>query len=502
MNNASHSNLPDFVESEIDLEFALDAHSIAIFEWNARTGILTWAPGSEERLGQAAGTVKHHDDWSKITLPEDLPSVLQTLETAIASRAKQFSFSFRVRDANNNIRAYEGSSRCIWGEDGELDKTVSVAVDVTSNFEIRRALNASHDQFQSVLETSPTALIITDDRGVVLTFSRAAEHLFGHASADVVGRHFNMLTDQKVKLLLTATRRRPGQMHLLSALRADGKTAPVEVSVHEFGAHGPRLFTIFLRDVTERFEAERRLDALRDELAHTARLNTMGEVSAGIAHELNQPLTAMTNYLAAARNTIRGGEAEDGHIERLIDLASEQALRAGDIIRKMREFLSRGEIDQQPHPISDLIHEAVSLTSLGGQKPIFDLELSIPDSLPKVMVDKIQIQQVLVNLIKNAVEELSTNPTSCPKVWISAKQSSPRQICVSVEDNGPGLPASLLDHFYEPFTSTKPNGMGLGLSISRRIIEAHGGSLVGENRNSGGATFRFNLPISKKDEAT
>lgn len=498
MNFPTNPKLPPFVESEKDLEFALDAHSIAIFQWNARTDEISWAPGSAERLGMNPPAT--YGEWVANIEPDDLAATMSRLESAAANQASSFRYHFRMNDRAGRTRMIEGSSRFVYDEDGVLLRTVGVAVDVTSHWEVRRALGASHDQFQSVLETSPTALIITDDRGVVITFSRAAEHLFGHAAADVIGKHFNMLTDQKVKLLLTATRRRPGQMHLLSALRADGKTAPVEASVHEFGVHGPRLFTIFLRDVTERVEAEQRLDVLRDELAHTARLSTMGEVSAGIAHELNQPLTAMTNYLAAARNTIKNGEAEEGQAERLMDLASEQALRAGDIIRKMRDFLSRGEIDLRSYPVADLIYEAVSLTSLGGKQPRIDLQITIEDGLPPVMVDRIQIQQVLVNLIKNAVEELSKDPHSLPKVWINARRHSPGQVGISIEDNGPGLPSSLLDRLYEPFTSTKPNGMGLGLSISRRIIDAHGSALVGDNRDSGGASFRFNLPISQKDE--
>ncbi len=492
MNPTASYALPSFVDSETDLEFALDAHAIAIFEWNAKTGAIEWAPGSAERLGMNPPST--YDEWSKNIDPSDLQQTMDSLEKAAQANAERFRYCFRMLDRDGEQRVIEGASRFVYDDNGDLERTISVSIDVTNRFEVRRALSASHEQFQSVLETSPTALIITDEDGIVLTYSRSAEELFGYKASQVVGRHFNRLTSERIKALLIATKHQRGQAHQLTALKENGETAPVEVTAHQFGGHGPTLHTIFIRDMTERYESEQRLETLREELAHAARLNTMGEVSAGIAHELNQPLTAMTNYLAAARNMLKSGEAEPENLERLIDLASKQALRSGDIIRKMRDFLSRGETEFQPHSIVSLIKEAVSLTSLGGRKPHFDLQINLDHPLPDVLVDKIQIQQVLVNLIKNAVEQLRLHPVTSPKITVSATFTDPSHISIAVADNGPGISPDIQQNLFVPFSTSKDTGMGLGLSISRRILEAHGSMLVGENDPTGGAIFRFNLP--------
>lgn len=495
-------------ESETRLELALEAHAIGIYERNCRTGEITWAPGSEERLGLTPGQIDTYDAWANSIEPEDFARISELLSQAIADQAPRFSYSFRLNLPNGTWKVMEGSSRCIYDGNGELVKTVGVSIDVTNRFEVGRALRTSHEQFQSVLETAPSALIITDEEGAILSFSKSAEHLFGYAAHEMIGQPITLLTregyevSERADSFTAEQARTASEMRTLTARHRNGSDAPVQVWVREFGSDGARLFTIFMRDITEKVLAEERLYDLRDDLAHVARVNTMGEVAAGIAHEINQPLSAMTNFLGAAKFALKSDEPNPKQLSRLVEQASEQAIRAGNIIRRMRQFVSRGDMEMQPVPISKIIEEAIALASLGSGQHDIELDIDIPTDLPRALADRVQIEQVLVNLLRNAIDELREQPRDERHICVRVRHMHSDMVEVRVEDNGPGLSDSVLDQLYAPFSSSKKKGMGLGLSICRRIVEAHGGTLTGENKTGGGAVFRFTLPVIQDERST
>jgi two-component system sensor kinase FixL len=252
-------------------------------------------------------------------------------------------------------------------------------------------------------------------------------------------------------------------------------------------------FTGFIRDLTEREESQAMLDQARSELARLARLNELGEMASTLAHELNQPLSAIANYVQGCRRML--DKIDEEHANRMrgaLDETAKQALRAGDIIRHLREFVTRGETDKGPEDINHLVEEAGALALVGsrerGIKSVFDFSAD----RTMVVADRVQIQQVLINLMRNAMEAMRDSPNK--ELIVRTRHVSPEWLRVEVQDTGPGIADEIAPQLFQPFVTTKPNGMGIGLSISRRIIESHGGELTVDRNEAGGATFAFSLP--------
>lgn len=253
-------------------------------------------------------------------------------------------------------------------------------------------------------------------------------------------------------------------------------------------------------DISERLIAKERLSTLQADLAHASRITAMGELAADIAHELNQPLTAAVNFLGTARFVLKRG-GDSSQVIAMVEAATDQALRAGEIIRRLREFVAKREIGARYEPIAPAIREAAALVLVGqdqfGVRLVYDFD-------PKaeiMLADRIQVQQVLVNLIRNSVEALRVMPKENREIRLGTRALEDGKVEISVCDTGPGIPNAVLFRMYQPFTSTKgEEGMGIGLSISRRIVQAHGGSLEAENSPSGGACFRLKLPSVGEEE--
>jgi two-component system sensor kinase FixL len=252
-----------------------------------------------------------------------------------------------------------------------------------------------------------------------------------------------------------------------------------------------RTFIGFIRDITERQGTERRLQEIQAELMHSSRLSTMGQMASALAHELNQPLTAVINYAQASRRLLGAGAGED-RIRPVIDKAVEQASRAGQIIRRLRDFLEKGETERRLEDVNKVVEEATALALVGVKDTGVKVQLEVGRDLPNVVIDKIQIQQVVMNLVRNAVEAMEASERR--ELAISTARTKDDQVEVAVLDTGPGLAPEVAAQLFQPFVSTKQRGMGLGLSICRTIVEAHGGRLGATARDGGGTAFRFTLP--------
>ena len=261
-----------------------------------------------------------------------------------------------------------------------------------------------------------------------------------------------------------------------------------------------RLFTGFARDLTERQEAQDRVQQLQSELMHVSRLTDMGQMATTIAHEVNQPLAAIGNYMEAAALLLeRGGEPEDSKLRQIMQRSGEQAVRAGQIIHRLRAFLSRGEPDRRPEPVAPLIREAAELALLGiKQNNIsIDLQPDLPEA--EIFADKVQIQQVLVNLLRNAADAVADQDEQ--RVALRAEKTD-GGVLISVSDNGPGLTDEVQCKLFEPFLSTKTSGMGVGLSVCKTIVTSHKGRIWAEQNPGGGTIFRVLLPLAPNDLAS
>jgi two-component system sensor kinase FixL len=399
---------------------------------------------------------------------------------------------------------------------------------------------AREAHLRSILETVPDAMIVIDERGYILSFSAAAERMFGFSEAEVLGENVSMLMPSPdrerhdsylERYLRTGERRIIGIGRVLTARHRDGGTFPIELSVGEARIGDDRVFTGFIRDLTERQEAELRVHDLQSVLAHVQRVSEMGTLATSLAHELNQPLTAIANYVETARDMLERNAENIAAIERSQDqpVASNaqsktqarqllkensetiaivrealaecaaQSVRAGQIVRRLRDFISRGDTERRIESLQRLITEASALALVGAGDQNIEVDVRLDPVADRVLVDRIQIQQVLLNLIRNAIEAMADSPVR--RLLVYSEPEAGGLVRVTVADSGPGLAEDISDRLFEPFRSTKTSGMGLGLSISAAIVEAHGGRIWAEPSKLGGTAFHFTVIDADSEEA-
>ena len=361
---------------------------------------------------------------------------------------------------------------------------------------------------KSILDSIPEAMIVIDERGVIQSFSAAAERQFGYAAAEAIGTNVKILMpspyreshdDYLARYLRTGERRIIGIGRVVVGERKDGSTFPMELAVGEMHVSNQRFFTGFIRDLTERQETEARLQELQSELVHMSRLTAMGEMASALAHELNQPLSAIANYMKGSRRLLAEDSDERAKVLRdVMDKAGEQALRAGEIIRRLRDFVARGESERRVEDVRKLIEEASALALVGAKDRGVRVRFEFDPKIDFVLADKVQVQQVLLNLMRNAVEAMEE--TEKRELVVSTVPAQDKLVEIKVSDTGTGIAPEVSAQLFQPFVTTKRHGMGVGLSISRTIIEAHGGSIVARPNPGGGTVFSLTLPAVTKEE--
>ena len=415
-----------------------------------------------------------------------------------------------LTDSNSQFFAVEWSRAAIFvvlgvgiAWFGERLRKARVAAD-----ESARAMIAREAHLQSILDTVPDAMVVIDTTGFVQSFSAAAEALFGYSSKEVVGKNVNILMPSPYReqhdgylqrYLKTGERRIIGTGRVVVGERKDGSTFPMELSVGEMKSGKDRFFTGFIRDLTERQVNESRLQELQSELIHISRLTAMGEMASTLAHELNQPLSAIANYLKGSRRLLELREDESSPLIRdALDKAAAQAVRAGQIIRRLRDFVARGESERRVENIKKLVEEASALALVGAKDQAIRVQFDFDPSVELVLADKIQIQQILLNLVRNSVEAMQSGARR--ELRLSAARAGNDMVRLSVADTGSGLAPEVVSQLFQPFVTTKQHGMGVGLSICRTIVESHGGQIWAEANSNGGTVFHFTLRGVRKEE--
>ncbi|MFZ5749407.1 MAG: PAS domain-containing sensor histidine kinase [Pseudomonadota bacterium] len=482
-----------FIGESTDRALFLLGADGTISSWNRGAEQLTGWP-AEEVIGKPGTLLYPTVDIEKGKPQADLARA--------ASGARVREECWRVRSDGSEFLA-DVTLSALYDASGGLIGYGQVLYDITDRKAAERALERSALHLSSILATVPDAMIVIDERGIILSFSAAAERLFGYDEDEVVGRNVSMLMPSPDRqrhdsyldrYLSTGERRIIGIGRIVVGQRRDGTDFPMELAVGEASSEGHRIFTGFIRDLTEQQRAELRLKELQSELIHVSRLSAMGTMASTLAHELNQPLTAIANYMEAGRDLLDA--AGDGSDEALmlreaLEESAKEALRAGNIVRRLREFVSRGDVEKHVEDLPHLIDEAGRLALIGakerGVRSFFDLD---PDAA-QVLADRVQIQQVLVNLIRNAVEALADSDVR--DVTVATKVDARGMVRVSVADTGPGIDPKVAGQLFQAFNSTKERGMGLGLSICRTIVEAHGGRIWTEDRPGGGTIFHFTV---------
>ena len=393
---------------------------------------------------------------------------------------------------------------------GRLIGASKVSRDITAAKRAQVALQEREAHLRSVLDTVPDAMVVIDSHGIMRSFSATAERLFGYRAEEAEGQNVSILMPSPYRenhdsylqrYFATGEKRIIGRGRVVVGLRRDGSTFPMELAVGEMNLGGTRSFTGFVRDLTERQETQQRLQDLQAELIHMSRFTSMGEMASTLAHELNQPLTAVASYLNGCRRLLDGTESVHNLMLRdAIDRAADQALRAGQIIRRLRQFVSRGESERNVESLPKLIEEASALALVGVKEAGVRVSFAFDPRIDYVVVDKIQIQQVILNLMRNAIEAMQE--TTLRDLRITSVEQPDGMVEVRVTDTGPGIAPEIMAQLFQPFVTSKPHGMGVGLSISRTIVEAHGGKLWAEPNPGGGTIFRMTLKSLSKEELT
>ena len=362
---------------------------------------------------------------------------------------------------------------------------------------------------RSILDTVPDAMVVIDEAGVMRDFSAAAERTFGWTAAEAIGQNVKLLMPDPYRTAhdgyleryyRTGEQRIIGKGRVVVGERKDGSTFPLELAVGEMQAGGQRFFTGFMRDLTERQQAEARLQELQNELVHVSRLTALGEMASALAHEINQPLSAIANYLKGSRTLLGRDEVPHERVAEALDRAATEALRAGDIIRRLRDFVARGEAERRAESLPKLVEEASALALLGAKEHGIRVQYDFSPAVDLVLADKVQIQQVVLNLVRNAVDAMSEANSPRRELTIGIEEAADDMARVTVTDTGPGIAPTVAEQLFQPFITTKRTGMGVGLSISRTIVEAHGGRIEAGPAPGGGTRFAFTLERIGKEE--
>jgi two-component system sensor kinase FixL len=391
---------------------------------------------------------------------------------------------------------------------------LSAIVDITKRKADEQALRESEHRARrlaAIVESSEDAIIGTDLDGVVTSWNRSAERIFGYSEAEMQGQPVFRIAPPGYEAEMRDILRRVGlgeRIEHYQTLRrcSDGSILNISLSVSPIYDLTGRLVGVskVARDVTEATRSETalkdsqsRLQELQAELLHISRLSAMGEMASALAHEVNQPLAAISNYMRGSRRLLAASpDPLARRVEDALDKAAEQAVRAGQIIRRLRGFVARGDAEKRRENFEKLAEDALALGLIGQHERAIAVRREFDGDI-YVLVDRVQIQQVLVNLVRNAAESMA----DCERreLTVCARPAADEMIEVTVSDTGKGLPEHVRENLFRPFFTTKASGMGVGLSISRSIVEAHGGDMTAAASPSGGAAFIFTLPMAPSE---
>ena len=361
-------------------------------------------------------------------------------------------------------------------------------------------------EFRALLDVAVDAVIIIDHRGIIEAFNRAAEQLFGYEAAEALGTNISRLMPEPqrsqhdghlARYLNTGVPHIIGIGREVEACRKDGSIFPVSLAVGRIPDSDPPRFVGFLHDLTARRAAADEQQRIQHRMASVSHLVTMGEMAAAIAHEINQPLAAISNYALACERLLQAPEPELAEVQEAMRQISGQALRAAEIIRRVRHLVRMHEPRRERTDVNMLVEELSALTKSDAHHHGAQLSLELADGLPPIEIDGIQIQQTLVNLIHNAVEALATFGAAEKRIIVRTRQTAAGEIEISVSDSGPGVEPAIAGRMFDPFCTTKEQGTGLGLAISKSIVGAHRGRIEYRPNTPRGACFVVTLPTGR-----
>lgn len=444
--------------------------------------------------------------WDFLIPDDEIEGVKEVFERTRAARLPtHFTNSWKTK--SGGTRLIEWSNRMLRNARGELVYVLATGVDITETRTRERALDDSRAFLRSIVDASPVAIVTINEGGSILSFSRKAEEIFGYSEKEALGQNVHMMMPQMLRAAHDASLRRyieSGERKVLggkstaTGLRRNGEEFPAILHVSEF-SDGRRIFVGFVEDISEMTATEHRLAETKLQLQHAGRVGAMGEMATSIAHELNQPLTAAASLAGAVALTLAGAACKEHHkgaIDQLNDTVSE-ILRASEIIRQMRDFVRKRRSEKSLHDVNKVVEEASIIALIGAESTGVNLVTDYSNDVGRANIDRIQIQQVVTNLIRNAIDAM--RESSERRLAVSTSKVD-GMIEVRVEDTGCGIPESIRKNLFEPFVTTKAEGTGIGLAISKSIIDSHQGEIRTERKNGPGSVFVVRVPAGGDGE--
>ena len=442
-----------------------------------------------------------------VTCEEDRELNLDLIGELWEGKRQHFQIEKRYRRKDGTLVWVRNNVTLVPGTGGVAPFLLTIVEDITDRKREESERRYIEQRYRVMVETASDAVVCIDESGAILLANPATAKVFGYDPADLIGKPLTMLMPEYLRKLHEDGFRRysaTGQRHInwqgteLTGLRKNGQEFPVEISFGELTADGHRIFTGFVRDISERKQAEElraSLHATQLELAQVSRLTTMGELAASIAHEVNQPLTAVTNNANACLRLLARRNLDPEVLRCALEEIVADGTRASAVIARIRAFIKKAPAERKELDINDVIQEVLALARRELSENRVLLELQLTKALPLVLVDRVQLQQVLLNLVMNGIEAMTAVTDRRRMLWVQSQVGEAGDVLVAVLDSGTGV-GSESDRVFTPFFTTKANGMGMGLPISRSLIEGHGGRLWSSPNSPHGAIFSFTLPAA------
>ena len=359
------------------------------------------------------------------------------------------------------------------------------------------------NQLDSLMDAMVDAFIVIDEKGVIERINLAAERMFGYTCEELTGKNISVLMagrDRKSHNKYLTNYQRTGKAKIIGigrevvAQRKNGEVFPADIAVGE--VRGPSILRYIglVRDLSAERAAQQHMFKQRQEMLNTSRLSTMGEMAAAMAHELNQPLSAISNYAAACRRLLEADNVDKASITDALERITAQAQRAAEVIRRTRDFTRAPDTKRATTTITQLLDEIIPLAQMDAHANNIALHVDVPNTLNPIFVDELQVQQVLLNLLRNSVDAMQDCPPEHRNLSLTARYTAPGEISLVVSDEGSGISDEVAKKLFNPFVTTKNSGMGMGLAISRTIAEAHGGTLEFRRNPKRGVSFVLTIP--------
>jgi PAS domain S-box-containing protein len=439
-----------------------------------------------------------------VTYEEDRKANQELVRELVEGKRQHFQIEKRYRRKDGTLVWGRNDVALVPGIGGAAPFWFAVVEDITQRKEEESARRYTEEKYRLVVETASDAVISLDETSAILLANPATTRIFGYDPAELIGKPLTMLMPEFLRKLHEVGFKRylaTGQRHInwqgteLVGRRKNGQEFPVEISFGELTKDGHRVFTGFIRDISERKQAQRAIQNAQAELARVSRLTTMGELAASIAHEVNQPLTAVNNNSSACLRLLANQNLQPDVLRRALQEIVADGTRASAIVARIRAFIKKTPAEKNTLDVNEVIGEVLVMMGHGFEENRILLQRELAQALPPVLGDRVQLQQVLLNLIMNGIEAMTAVTNRPRTLWVQSRIDESGDVQIAVRDSGTGL-GSEADRVFTPFFTTKTNGMGMGLSISRSLIEGHGGRLWSSPNSPHGAIFSFTLPAA------